>query len=58
MPISQKIIVEIDKLDTDEQMKRFMKYLLQLEDDGVRRWNVEYENELKKYIKERHEGES
>lgn len=58
MPISQKIIVEIDKLDTDEQMKRFMKYLLQLEDDGVRRWNVEYENELKKYIKERQEGES
>ena len=58
MPISQKITSEINKLDIDVRIKDLMKGLLQLEENGVRRWNVEYETKIKKYISEREEDEN
>lgn len=50
MPISQKILNEIDNLKTEEKMKNLMKSILQLEDDGVKRWNVQYESKIKEYL--------
>lgn len=50
MPISQKILNEIDNLKTEEKMKNLMKSILQLEDDGVKRWYVQYESRIKEYL--------
>ncbi len=50
MPISQKILNEIDNLKIEEKMKNLMKSILQLEDDGVKRWNIQYESKIKEYL--------
>ena len=51
MPISEKIIDEINKLNVENDMKKLMEEILQLEDDGVKRWNKEYQAKITDYIK-------
>lgn len=50
MPISEKILHEINELETEDQMKNLMKDILKLEDDGVKRWNVQYESKINDYL--------
>lgn len=50
MPISEKILHEINELATEDQMKNLMKDILKLEDDGVKRWNVQYESKINDYL--------
>lgn len=50
MPISEKILHEINVLETEDQMKNLMKDILKLEDDGVKRWNVQYESKINDYL--------
>lgn len=52
MPISEKIISEIEKLNVAEEFQSLMKEILSLEDDGVKRWKVQYESKLKAYLEE------
>lgn len=51
MPISEKIIREIDQINADEKLKVLMKDLLLLEDDGAKRWSKQYEEKIDKYLK-------
>lgn len=57
MPISEKIIREINQLKTSNEMKELMKDILQLEDDGVKRWNKEYEAKINEYLEHTSEEE-
>lgn len=50
MPISEKIIKEIDGADVEEKMKDLMKDILLLEDDGAKRWTKQYETKIKNYL--------
>ena len=50
MPISGKIINEIENTDAEESLKDLMKDLLTLEDDGAKRWTKQYECKIKKYL--------
>ena len=50
MPISEKILREIDETDAEEKLKDLMKELLQLEDDGAKRWTKQYETKIKEYL--------
>lgn len=50
MPISEKIIKEIEDIDADDKLKDLMKGLLQLEDDGAKRWTKQYEAQIKEYL--------
>ena len=50
MPISEKIIKEIDEVDVEEKLKDLMKDLLLLEDDGAKRWTKQYEEKIKNYL--------
>lgn len=58
MPISEKIIKEIEALDEEEKVKELMKELLQLEDDGAKRWNKQYESKIKDYLGVREEDKN
>jgi len=58
MPISEKIIKEICALDEEERVKKLMTELLQLEDDGAKRWNKQYENKINNYLGVREEDEN
>lgn len=51
MPISEKIIKEIDDINANEELKTLMKDLLLLEDDGARRWSKQYEEKIDAYLK-------
>lgn len=51
MPISEKIIKEIEVLDEEEKVKELMRDILQLEDDGAKRWNKQYENKINDYLR-------
>lgn len=51
MPISEKILKEIDNTNVDENMKVLMKELLLLEDDGAKRWSKQYEEKIDEYLK-------
>ena len=50
MPISEKIIREIDETDAEQKMKNLMKEILLLEDDGAKRWTKQYESKIKAYL--------
>lgn len=50
MPISEKIIKEIDEIDAEEKLKDLMKEILLLEDDGAKRWTKQYEAKIKGYL--------
>jgi hypothetical protein len=56
MPISEKILKEIDHTNVDENMKVLMKELLQLEDDGAKRWSKQYEEKIEEYLKKDEEA--
>ncbi len=56
MPISEKILKEIDHTNVDENMKVLMKELLQLEDDGAKRWSKQYEEKIEEYRKKDEEA--
>lgn len=58
MPISEKIIKEIEELAEDEKVKDLMKELLQLEDDGAKRWNKQYESRINDYLGVHEEDEN
>lgn len=58
MPISEKIIKEIDETDAEDKLKDLMKDILRLEDDGAKRWTRQYEAKIKDYLGFEEEGES
>ncbi len=58
MPISEKIISEIDAIDADEKLKELMKDILSLEDDGARRWTKQYESKINEYLEIKGEEEN
>lgn len=58
MPISEKIIKEIDEIDAEEKLKGLMKDILLLEDDGAKRWTKQYEAKIKEYLGIEEEGEN
>lgn len=51
MPISEKIVNEINKLETTEQEKDLLLEILTLEDNGAKRWKAQYENAINEHIK-------
>ena len=53
MPISEKIIREIDETD---KLKELMKDILLLEDNGAKRWTKQYEARIKGYLGIEEEG--
>lgn len=58
MPISEKILKEIEGIDDDVKLKDLMKDLLLLEDDGAKRWTKQYEARIKTYLGIEEEGEN
>jgi len=58
MPISEKIIKEINETDAEDKLKALMKDILQLEDDGAKRWTKQYEAKIKDYLGIEEEGEN
>ena len=50
MPISEKITKEINEIETDEKLKELLKSILQLEDDGAKRWTKQYEAKINDYL--------
>lgn len=56
MPISEKIIREIDETDADDKLKELMKDILLLEDNGAKRWTKQYEARIKGYLGIEEEG--
>ena len=57
MPISKKIILEIEKLDAAEKEKELLQRILELEDGGLRNYTSPYEKEINSFI-ESEEGEN
>ena len=51
MPISKKIINEIEKMDETDEMKELMTDILVLEDNGVKRWTNDYDKMIDEFIK-------
>ena len=56
MPISEKIVSEIKKLDATPQEKKLLIKILELEDGGLRNYTMPYEREINNYISERKDG--
>lgn len=56
MPISKKIILEIEKLDASKKEKELLQTILELEDDGLRNYTRPYEREINKYIDSEKKG--
>ena len=56
MPISKKILAEIDKLDATEKEKLLLTTILELEDGGLRNYTQPYEREISKYIENEQTG--
>ena len=56
MPISEKIISEIEKLDATPQEKKLLKTILELEDGGLRNYTGPYEKEINSFIGEDRDG--
>ena len=56
MPISEKIIEQVSSSDISENEKSLILALLKVEDDGIFRFNSEYEKLIKSYL-ENQEGE-
>ena len=56
MPISEKIIEQVSSSDISENEKSLILALLKGEDDGIFRFNSEYEKLINSYL-ENQEGE-
>lgn len=56
MPISKKIQIQVEKSRATPAEKALMMEILQLEDKGSYRYQVEYESLIKKYIDEKREA--
>ena len=56
MPISEKIIEPVSSSDISENEKSLILALLKVEDDGIFRFNSEYEKLINSYL-ENQEGE-
>ena len=56
MPISNKILIEIEKLDAKEQEKRLLRTILELEDGGLRNYTAPYEKEIKSFLENEENG--
>lgn len=56
MPISEKIIEQVSSSDISENEKSLILALLNVEDDGIFRFNSEYEKLINSYL-ENQEGE-
>ena len=56
MPISEKIIEQVSSSDISENEKSLILALLKVEDDGIFRFNSEYEKLINSYL-ENQEGE-
>lgn len=53
MPISEKIIKEIEELNVSEDEKQLMLNLLNIEDEGVYQYVSPYEKHIKQYIEDK-----
>lgn len=58
MPISEKIIKEIEETDAEDKLKDLMKDILLLEDDGAKRWTKQYEARIADYLEIKEEGDN
>lgn len=56
MPIGEKIIEQVSSSDISENEKSLILALLKVEDDGIFRFNSEYEKLINSYL-ENQEGE-
>ena len=56
MPISEKIIEQVSSSDISENEKSLILALLKVEDNGIFRFNSEYEKLINSYL-ENQEGE-
>lgn len=56
MPISKKIVKEIEKLEATDQEKKLLQTILELEDGGLRNYTVPYEREINNFINETKDG--
>ncbi len=57
MPISKKIISEIEKLDDVTPLeKELLTTILVLEDGGLRNYTAPYEKEINNFINEKRDG--
>ena len=56
MPIIEKIIEQVSSSDISENEKSLILALLKVEDDGIFRFNSEYEKLINSYL-ENQEGE-
>ena len=56
MPISEKIIEQVSSSDISENEKSLILALLKVDDDGIFRFNSEYEKLINSYL-ENQEGE-
>jgi len=57
MPISKKIIAEIEKLTATAKEKQLLTKILELEDGGLRNYTQPYEREINQYIEEQNGSE-
>ena len=57
MPISNKIMNEISKLDVKEEEKKLLLKILEMEDGGLRNYTAPYEKEIADFIAAKQGGE-
>ena len=55
MPISQKIIERVEATTVSPEEQKLMMKILQIEDNGVYRFEAEYEKAVKAFIAKRDE---
>lgn len=55
MPISQKIIERVEATAVSQDEKKLMMKILEIEDNGVYRFEAEYEKAVKAFITKRDE---
>ena len=55
MPISQKIIERVEATTVSPEEQKLMMKILQIEDNGVYRFEAEYEKAVKAFIAKRNE---
>lgn len=53
MPISEKIIAQINSIDTDDEFKELMLSILSEEDKGNHRYKDTYEKMINEYLEKK-----